>query len=393
MKVILSIVGAISCQILFAQQTFLFPVNIDEKPDSVNVMFDEVKSLILDKYYTTEITEDDLYWAAIQGMLRHISPPENPDLATLWTPEAYEKILNSLKGVEISLGIKSSFDSNTGSLTVTTIEENSPAQGALQLYDRILRIDGTNLKGLTLNEIDQLLNGEPNTEVSLTINRDLEIFDVILMRQNFEVTNLKVTQIPSSDVALVEIHKIYQGLTEELDLELQKISQQGINRIILDLRHNTGGVLNEGVRVSNLFLKPNNIIIRTLSRSNEAKPIVADKPDGYSFDMVVLIDEKTASASEIVVSALRDHKRATIIGTKTYGKGVIETTFTLSNEYRCKFITSAMYSPAGVSWQAKGILPDILVEQDDNAYYKYANMPISTRIRNDIYLITALKLL
>jgi len=106
-----------------------------------------------------------------------------------------------------------------------------------------------------------------------------------------------------------------------------------------------------------------------------------------------LIDENTASASEIIVSAFQDHKRATIIGTKTYGKGVIETTYTLSNAYRVKFITSAMYSPLGKPWQAKGILPDFLVEQSNASYNNLKDLPLDKRLTSDIYLSTALKLL
>jgi carboxyl-terminal processing protease len=393
MKIFVSLILGIAAISSLAQSTSpLFPINAEKAPENAEALFREVKGLVLDNFYSNQLTENDLYWAAIKGMLRHISPPENPELATIWTAEEYEKIINSLKGESVSIGIKSSFDSNTGSLTVTEVDENSAAAGVLEVHDRILRVDGKSLKGMSITSINELLDGAENSKVKLTINRDVEIKEVTITRKRFEVSNLIVTPIPAKSAALVEIHKIYQGLTEELETELAKLKDQNIQRVIIDLRHNTGGILNEGIRVANLFLSPRNIIVRTLSRSDQAKPIVADK-EGFDFKLTVLIDESTASASEIIAGAMQDHKRATIIGTKTYGKGVIETTYTLSNAYRVKFITSAMYTPAGKSWQATGILPDFLVEQSDASYKALSRLPVDQRLTKDIYLVTALKMM
>ncbi len=370
----------------------LFPINVDKASGDQQALFEEVKDQILANYYTEQLKEEDLYWAAIQGMLRHISPPEAPTLATIWTAEEYEKILNSLKGIDVSLGINSTYDANTGSLLVTGIEENSSANGKIEIYDRILRINGEILKGLTINRVNELLAGPEGSEAVLTVNRGIEILKIKVKRQSYEVSNLDVSIITSRSTALVEIRKFYLGLNKDLEAELIKLQESNIQNIILDLRHNTGGVLNEGVQVANLFLSPKNIIVRTKSRSADAQSIAADK-DGYDFTIVMLIDENTASSSEILVSAFQDHKRATIIGTKTYGKGVIETTYTLSNDYRVKFITSAMYSPVGKSWQSKGLLPDFLVEQSNASYDALKELDINKRLSSDIYLTTALKLL
>lgn len=370
----------------------LFPVTVDKVEGDHQSIFEEIKDLILSKYYTDELREEDLYWAAIEGMLRHISPPETPKLATISTPAEYGKTLNSLKGLDVSLGIKSTYDSKTGSLLVTDINENSPSKDKLELYDRILRINDESLKGLTITKVNELMAGPEGSEAILTVNRDVEILKIKVTRKSFKVSNLEVSLIPARATALIEIHKIYQGLTNEVEAELVQLKKQGYKHIILDLRHNTGGILNEGIRTANLFMTPKQIIVRTKSQSTEAKPIVADKY-GYDFNMVVLIDGSTASASEIIVSAFQDHKRATIIGTKTYGKGVIETTYTLSNAYRVKFITSAMYSPLGKTWQSKGILPDFLVEQSNASYNNLKKLPLDKRLSSDIYLSTALKLL
>lgn len=124
----------------------LFPITLDHDFPEPEKCFQEVKKLIMKNHYTSRVSEADLYWAAIKGMLRHVSPPETPALATIWTPEEYEKIENLLKGVNVSIGIKSSFNINDGSLTITRVLEGSPAESILQPYDHILRINGDHCK-------------------------------------------------------------------------------------------------------------------------------------------------------------------------------------------------------------------------------------------------------
>jgi len=371
----------------------LFPINIDHEFPNPEASFKEVMALILDNYYTTDLTEKDLYWASIQGMLRHISPPENPELAVVWTPEQYESILNSLKGVEVSIGIKSSFNSADGSLTVTKIIEDSPADGSLLPFDRILRINDLSLKDKTTPEINDLLNGEAGTTVKLTVIRDLDILEIELTRQNLAIKNLEVHLIPGRKTALIIIRKVTLGIADELRDELDKLNPIGYTNLILDLRNNPGGVLNEGLNIANLFLKRNDIITRTMSRSSQTSPIVSNIDQPMEYNIITLINKQTASASEIVVAALRDHNKATMIGSRTYGKSVIEETFKITNDYHVKFIKSAMYSPKGNTWQTKGLLPDFLVEQSNETYLSLSSLHIDDRLRKDLYYITALKLI
>lgn len=377
---------------LFSQQKPLFSVTIDKSADSESTL-SEVQQLILDNYYYDGLTKSDLDWAAIEGILRHISPPESPELATLWTDQEYEKILNSLKGIKVTMGFNSSFNSADGSLTVTSLVSASEAETKLKVNDRILRIDGTSLKGKSINEVNQLIDGELNQTSTLKVVRDIKIFDVSLKRDSLPVENLIVTEIPKNNIALIEIKKITLGMSEELQQELSQLVSKGITSIILDLRNNTGGVLNEGVNIAKLFMKKNDIVLRTQYRSNGVTNYVADTDKYHNLNIAVLINENTASAAEIISSALQDHDRAVLIGKKTFGKGVIETTFTLKNNYRLKFITNAMYSPKGVSWQSNGILPDYFIDQSQVNYKEVASLEIGDRVRSDLHLSTALKLL
>ena len=326
-------------------------------------------------------------------MLRHISPPESPTLGTLWTDEEYEKILSSLKGVKVSLGFTSNFNTNDGSLTVTGLTNGSEAEKVLQVQDRIVRLDGQNLKGLSITRINELLDGERGQSSILKVVRDIEVFEVTLSREELKKENLLVHKIPNQPLALVEIKSISLGIADELEKELEVLKSEGVQGIILDLRNNVGGVLNEGINVSKLFLKERNIVLRTQARSKGVTNYVADQDKYTEFKLTVLINENSASASEIIAAAVRDHNRGTLVGKKTFGKGVIENTYTLKNEYRVKFITNAMYSPKGVSWQKVGILPDFFIDQNQASYNRAKSLSIEERIKQDAPLLTAIKLL
>ncbi len=379
------------CHWAIAQQKPLFNVNF-ENTDGSKATFEEVKDVILQNYYYDGLTEGDLYRAAIEGMLRHISPPETPDLARLWTDEEYERILNSLRGVAVSVGFNSTFNSGDGSLTVTSFKEGSDADQFLKVNDRIVRINNQSLVGLETSVVNEWLNGDEGEKLLLKVVRDIEVFDIELVFKKLKTENLIVTNI-GDDKALIEIKKITLGIADELKQALSQLDLEGRKSLIIDLRNNGGGVLNEGVNIAKLFLRSNEIALRTQTRSSGVVNYVPDTDGFVNFKIALLINENTASSAEIITSALQDHKRATIIGKKTLGKGVIETTYTLSNNYRVKFISNAMYSPAGRSWQAKGLLPDYYIDQSPEVFEKLSKMEINDRLRNDLALSTALKLL
>lgn len=370
----------------------LFPVKMEHEFPAAKETFEEVRQLILENYYTPEITEEALYWAAIEGMLRYLSPRDNPELSKIWTAAEYERILQSLEGVDISLGLKSSFNANDGSLTVNEVLPNSAAEGIVLPYDRILKIDNQVLKGKSVADINTLMNGPPDSDVILTINREVQIFDIRLTRVKFETQNLFVYQL-SPKAALVELRYFSQGISDKLQEELSKLRDNGTEAVILDLRNNSGGVFGEALKVCHQLVPERGIVLRTYNQQEKLKNYASGNAEPFDFRLAVLTNSGTASASEIVVGALRDQRKAFVIGSKTFGKGVFERTFTLENEFRVKFITGAMYTPTGVAWQGKGIAPDFLVEQDTATVTALQKADINVRLSRDIALITALKLL
>jgi len=370
----------------------LFPVRLEHEFPKSKKTFEEVRNLILKHYYSEDISEDALYWAAIQGMLRHISPPQSPGLSKIWTAEEYEKILLSRQGNQVSIGIKSSFNPNEGRLTITEVLPNSPAEFILKPLDHILRIDAQLLKGKTLQELNALLDGQKGTEVALTVNRDIKVFDVTLKRRKFLTENLFISRLTDT-IALVEIKQFTAKLSEKLKDELTQLKQDGFQKLIIDLRNNPGGVFGESLRIVELLLPEKSILLRTYQQEKKLQNYVSANTKPVEFDIAILVNHNTASSAEIVASALQEHKKALIIGTKTYGKGVFEKTFKLHNDFHVKFITGAMYSPKGISWQDKGVKPDFLVDQDDKTLAALSKMEIEQRFRKDVAMITAYKLL
>ncbi|MFC1494245.1 S41 family peptidase [Thermodesulfobacteriota bacterium] len=370
----------------------LFQIEIPHELPQPEKTFNEIRDLILNNYYSDKISDEALYWSAIKGMLRHISPPENPDLAKIWTPEEYENVLLTLQGEQISFGIKSSFNAAEGSLTVSEVIPGSPSDGVLQPMDRILRINSEKLKNRSVADINSLLKGEEGEEITLTINRDIEVFDVTIIRKKFNTPNLIITGL-TEEVLLVDLRSFSADISKDLKKELAKYSEKRFKSIIIDLRNNSGGVFAEALRVIELFLPEKSILLRTMQRDTGLQNYVSSNKNPFEFDIAILMNEKTASSAEILAAALQEHRKALLIGSGTYGKGVFDRIYTLENNFRVRFITGAMYSPRGKTWQGKGLIPDFLVNQNEDTLKALMKLTPEERFRKDVGIITAYKLL
>jgi carboxyl-terminal processing protease len=193
--------------------------------------------------------------------------------------------------------------------------------------------------------------------------------------------------------AMVEIRSFSQNISQKLKEELAQLRNEGVKNLIIDLRNNEGGVFIEGVRTAELFIPEKKILVRTVQRDPKLVNYVSSNPDPFVFSIGILVNRKTASAAEILAASLVDHREAFIVGSRTFGKGVMEKTFTLDNDYKVKFITGALYSPAGASWQGRGLLPDFLVDQDEKTVAALLKMDPKKRMEQDVAVITAYKLL
>jgi carboxyl-terminal processing protease len=338
----------------------LFPVTAGDDFPAPEATFGEALELIRQNYYAAGLSEAALYRAAILGMLRHVSPPHDPERAKLWAPEPYGDVVNALKGVRASLGVKSAYSPEDGALTVTEVTAGSPADGTLEVRDRILRVNGQRLAGLAVATIDGLLRGEPGGTVRLTVVRDVEVLEVDLAFAVFETPDLRASVLPGN-VGLIGLSRVSENISRKLADALEKLRGRGIERLVLDLRGNSGGVFTEGLRLAEIFVPKGKVLLYTRERGDEIRSFVSSNPAPATFEIAVLVDRGTASSGEILAAALRAHAQALLVGTRTFGKATMERTFRLANDYRTKFIVGALYGPDGKTWHHRGLAPDISI--------------------------------
>ena len=318
---------------------------------------------IIQKHYVEEVGTEALIQGAIDGMMMSLDPH-----SAYLTPELYKELQVDTKGSFGGLGIEITIRDEM--LTIIAPIEDTPAfKAGVKPGDQIIKINGEITKGMSLMKAVSMMRGPKGTAVTLTLRREelAEPFDVSINREIIRVKSVKDAKLYEGKYGYVRVAQFQEGTSRELTEALHKLDDDNrgdLEGVILGLRHNPGGLLNEAVKVSDLFLDAG-LIVYTEGRGENQKQRFLAHNDGTEPDrpMVVLVDEGSASASEIVAGALQDHKRAGIVGTTTYGKGSVQTILPLDHESALRLTTARYYTPAGRSIQAKGIEPDVVVER------------------------------
>lgn len=307
--------------------------------------------------YATEVDEEELIRGAMRGMLLTLDPH-----SAYMPPDLYRELKVDTRGRFDGIGIEVTI--RNGILTVVSPIKGSPAdKKGIQAGDRIVRIDGHPTKGMNLSEAVSLLRGRRGSRVKLTLFREgiKKPFDVIVFRRVIKVPSVHYELIDGK-YGYVSISSFQQGTTRSVKKALKKLSRKKpIEGLVLDLRRNPGGLLDQAVDVTDLFLKKG-VIVTTESRGEEIDRQEAHaegvQPD---YPIVVLIDGGTASASEIVAGALRDNGRAVVLGTTSFGKGSVQTVIDLGDGSGLKLTIAHYLTPSGKYIQDSGIKPDLEV--------------------------------
>ncbi len=337
---------------------FAFRQTVENSPPLDELQqFSEVYSRIKENY-VEEVKDKDLMTNAIRGMLSNLDPH-----SAYLDEEEFKELQVGTSGEFGGLGIEVGMED--GFVKVISPIDDTPAQKAgLQAGDLIIRLDDTPVKGMTLNDAVKLMRGKPGSIINLMIVRDGKDkpFKVAIKRDIIQVKSVK-QRILEPGYGYVRITS-FQAKTTDALLEgietLKKENKGKLRGLVLDLRNNPGGVLNAAVGVSDAFLDSGKIVY-TEGRVADAKmEYSAQKGDVVeNAPMVVLVNQGSASASEIVAGALKDHKRALILGQKTFGKGSVQTVLQLDEKTAVKLTTARYFTPSGRSIQAEGIAPDI----------------------------------
>ena len=336
----------------------LYKISAPEDFKSGEKVFSEVIKIVKEGYYDSKgISDDDIYYAAIKGILRQISPPESPTQAKIWSSSQKKKVYGNLQSKKVFAGINSVYDKEEGSLTVKSLIKGSSAEGVLQEKDRIMRIDGKSLKNLSSDQLKSLLSGEDGKLVKLKVVRDIEVLDLEIKLKEVRVFNCVAAELDG--VGYLRVKTFSESISKEMKEHLIKFKEAKISKLIIDLRDNTGGYFTEGVRSAELFLRKGKSIVSVLRSGSTRSDYFSRNLRPYSFTIAVLTNGRTASSSEVLAAALRANGMAVIVGSNSYGKAIIEKPFSLSNGFSVKFSVGAMYTSDGQTWHEDGLSPDI----------------------------------
>jgi carboxyl-terminal processing protease len=321
-------------------------------------VFTEILSLV-QANYVDDVNSKELIYGAVKGMLESLDPH-----SSFMPPEAFREMQVETQGSFGGLGIEITVKDRL--LTVVAPIEGTPADRAgIHAGDRILKIEGQVTKDMTLMEAVRKLRGPKGSKVTINILREgvVEPFDVTLVREVIEVKSIRHKDL-GDGIYYVRITSFQERTTKDLEAALGQALKTKSNALVLDLRNDPGGLLNQAVAVSDMFLDKGQLIVYTRGRQKDQDlRFTAEHAGGFpKLPMVVLVNGGSASASEIVAGALQDWKRAVILGTKTFGKGSVQTVIPLSDGSGLRLTTAKYFTPKGRSIHGSGITPDIVVE-------------------------------
>ncbi len=322
-------------------------------------MFSDALVLINDEY-VDEPKSEDLIRGALKGMLSSLDP-----YSEFMDAERYNELKVDTEGKFGGLGIEISIKDDI--LTVITPIEDSPAwKAGMKSGDRIVKINNELTKNITIGEAVKKLRGKPGSEVSLTVLREGEskLLEFKLVRDIIKIKDIKDAMILENHIAYMRLVEFRENTPRDMDTILQKLKNDGMDSLILDLRNNPGGLLDVAVKVVEKFIPEGKIIVYTKGRSaNQNMEFKSHYSNPYlDIPMIVLINEGSASGSEIVAGALQDYKRAVLLGKKSFGKGSVQSVLPLADGSALKLTTSKYYTPSGRVISNQGIPPDITVE-------------------------------
>ena len=321
-------------------------------------LFSDALNLVSEEYVDTPKPQDLMY-GALKGMLASLDP-----YSEFLDPESRKELETDTEGKFGGIGIEIAIRDDL--LTVISPIEDSPAwKAGLKPGDRIVKIENELTKNFTVTDAVKKLRGKPGTEVTLTILREgaPKLFEVKLLRDIIKIKAIKNVRILEDKIGYVRLVEFRKDTPSELDAALSQLEKSAMDSVILDLRNNPGGLLDVAVKVVDRFIPENKVVVSTKGRiaSQNMEFKSSNGPEYLDIPMVVLVNEGSASASEIVAGALQDYRRAVIVGNKTFGKASVQSVLPLSDGSALKLTTSKYFTPNGRMIHNQGVTPDVLV--------------------------------
>lgn len=351
--------------VLLSMTLSLFLTGLTAKEDKKVEIYQELSVFsealsYIKQNYVKDVDDKELVYGAIKGVLKNLDPH-----SSFMTPDMFSEMQVDTKGRFEGIGIEITIRDEK--LTIVSPIEGTPAFDAgLKASDWILKIDDAQTKDMSLSEAAKRIRGPKGTKVKLTIWR--EGFDkpkeYTITRGVVKVASVSSKVLEDNTIGYVRIRQFQENTSNDVITELKKIDAEKLDGLILDIRFNAGGLLTEAVNVTDVFLPKGQVVVSTKGKVKEQSKIYKSRKDSLVTDypIIVLVNAGSASASEILAGALKDYNRAVILGTKTFGKGSVQTVYPLEDGSALRLTTAEYYTPNGRSIQAEGIVPDIIVE-------------------------------
>lgn len=316
--------------------------------------------LFIDEYFLDEIDEEKMADEVYKGVIKGLGD----DYAAYYTAEEYKDIQEKTEGVFCGIGSYISADVRTGIVTIVQPMKGSPAEkSGVKAGDIIYAVDGKEVTGMEISKVQALVKGKKGSKVKLTLMRKDKKVEIVVTRDEI-VEETVESRMLDGEIGYVQVTSFEQVTSKQFREGIEKLEKEGQKAMIVDLRNNGGGLLDTAVDMLDRIL-PEGVVVYSKDKSGKKQEYKASNPDSFAKPLVVLVNENSASASEVFSGAIQDKKAGTLIGTQTFGKGIVQGIFGLNDKSAIKMTTAKYYTPNGRNIHGKGLSPDVSVELDD----------------------------
>ena len=346
--------------LFFTNQSFSNENDIYKKID----LFGEVLEKI-NKEYVDEVNPSESMDSAINGLLQSLDP-----YSAYMSPETFDEMQTETSGKFGGLGIEVSMESGVVKV-ISPIDDTPASKAGIKAGDYIIKINNTQVQGKSLSEAVDLMRGPVGSPIELTIRRrgEKKALTFNIVREIIQIRSVKSDLIKNS-IGYIRLTSFNENSSKQIKKEIKKLEEdKNVNSYILDLRNNPGGLLSQAIKISDFFLDSGEIVSTKSRKTSENKKWFANKGDiTNGKTLIVLINYGSASASEIVAGALKDHKRAIILGENSFGKGSVQSIIPLKNKGAIRLTVAKYYLPSGKSISEVGVLPDIEIDEESEEF-------------------------
>ena len=333
-----------------------------EKFSDPEANFNQVKKMLLENHYDSKISNEMLYEAATRGMLSALNPSDQEEWNKLYSPKEYKELQDDLKDEVTGIGVGMKFNEENGIATITNVIPHSAADSeGIKAGDEIISVEGKLYKGLQFRDLVYAIRGKVGESVRLKILRGDSILSKKVTREKINWAPVEFTMLKNK-LGYIKIHYFSEKSTSLLKQALQKLGQEQVAALVIDLRLNEGGLFDQAVDSASLFTPKGKTVVRVEARGGkETNQMANDEPVIKNIPIAVLVSAKTSSGAELFAGSLSENANAKLIGEKTHGKWSAQTLEKLSNGFAYKFTVSMFKTPNGKSYSGTGLAPDVTV--------------------------------